>query len=207
MYVRNLRKPSANKNVYKFVSAKNGCTIMCESSLEYDCCYHLEYSEDVVSYCSQPKGYKYTFNGVSHSYTPDFYVVYRDGSTGFIEVKPLKMTFEPGFKEIFRCMQAEAHNLNTQLILVTDRQIRNGIYLENLKLVNRYSGCIENTCLVEKVWFMLNQYLSVCVKQLSQALNISVGDVLATVFRLISLGRAKTKLDIKIDESTLISVA
>ncbi len=38
MYVRNLRKPSANKNVYKFVSLKNGCTIMCEGSLEYDCC-------------------------------------------------------------------------------------------------------------------------------------------------------------------------
>ncbi|HHC7267570.1 TPA: TnsA endonuclease N-terminal domain-containing protein [Vibrio parahaemolyticus] len=207
MYVRNLRKPSANKNVYKFVSAKNGCTIMCESLLEYDCCYYLEYSDDVVSFCSQPMGYQYRFNGVLHSYTPDFFVEYRDGSTALIEVKPLKMAFEPGFREMFQCMQAEALNLKTQLILVTDRQICSGLYLENLKLLHRYSGCIENSRLAENVLRLLNQSIFVSVGQVSQALNISVGLALATIFRLISLGRAKTKLDIKIDEHSIISVA
>jgi hypothetical protein len=63
MYVRNLRKPSPNKNVYKFVSSKNRCSVMCESSLEYDCCYHLEYSDDVVRYESQPKGYRFSYQG------------------------------------------------------------------------------------------------------------------------------------------------
>lgn len=89
MYVRNIRKPSGNKNGYKFASTKNRCTIMCESSLEFDCCYHLEYSKDVVSYRSQPQGYQFPFNERNHPYTPDFFVQYKDGTSCFIEVKPL----------------------------------------------------------------------------------------------------------------------
>lgn len=36
MYIRNLRKLSPNKNVFKFASAKASETIMCESTLEFD---------------------------------------------------------------------------------------------------------------------------------------------------------------------------
>ncbi|QLE83954.1 hypothetical protein FLM48_01930 [Shewanella sp. Scap07] len=43
MYIRNLRKPSPNKNVFKFASAKVSETIMCESTLEFDACFHHEY--------------------------------------------------------------------------------------------------------------------------------------------------------------------
>ena len=36
MYIRNLRKPSPNKNVFKFASAKINNVIMCESTLEFN---------------------------------------------------------------------------------------------------------------------------------------------------------------------------
>lgn len=72
MYVRNLRKPSATKNVYKFASSKNRGVILCESSLERDCCYHLEYSKDVISFQSQPEGFYYSSGNKRCLYTPGF---------------------------------------------------------------------------------------------------------------------------------------
>ena len=41
MYIRNLRKPSPNKNVFKFASAKVSNVIMCESTLEFDACFQV----------------------------------------------------------------------------------------------------------------------------------------------------------------------
>ncbi|ELB2758294.1 Tn7 transposase TnsA N-terminal domain-containing protein [Vibrio alginolyticus] len=207
MYVRNLRKPSANKNVYKFVSSKNGCTVMCESSLEYDCCYYLEYSDDVVSYQSQPKGYSFSYQGKEHPYTPDFLVHKKDGTSYLIEVKPLSKTFQPEFQDKFRQNQFMANELGTSLLLVTDRQIRNEVHLNNLKLVHRYSGCIENSSHLERVWSAVNQSSSICIKVLSEILNLTIGEVFASVLRLIGLGKAKTKLDVLLDENSLISVA
>lgn len=207
MYVRNLRKPSANKNVYKFVSLKNGCTIMCEGSLEYDCCYYLEYSDDVVRYQSQPKGYRFPCRGKQHPYTPDFLVHKKDGTSYLLEVKPLSKTFSSEFQDMFHQKQIMASELGVPLLLVTDRQIRNDVHLNNLKLVHRYSGCIENSNHLESVWSAVSQSSSICIKALSEILNLTIGEVFASVLRLIGLGKAKTKLDVLLDENSLISVA
>ncbi|MDW2312502.1 Tn7 transposase TnsA N-terminal domain-containing protein [Vibrio sp. 1075] len=107
---------------------------MCESSLEYDCCYYLEYSDDVVSYQSQPKSYSFSYQGKEHPYTPDFLVHKKDGTSYLIEVKPLSKTFQPEFQDKFRQNQFMANELGTSLLLVTDRQIRNEVHLNNLKL-------------------------------------------------------------------------
>jgi hypothetical protein len=88
VYIRKLRKPSPNKNVYKFASAKQKAAILCESSLEKDCCYHFEYDPDVVSYESQPRGFYYKFEGKTLPYTPDFLTLYRDGTQEYVECKP-----------------------------------------------------------------------------------------------------------------------
>ena len=57
MYVRNLRKPSPVKNLFRFASTKSSELIMCESSLEFDACFHLEYNEDILTFQSQPEGF------------------------------------------------------------------------------------------------------------------------------------------------------
>jgi hypothetical protein len=63
MNIRNLRKPSPNKNVFKFASTKVSDAIMYESRLEFDACFHHEYNDEIESYGSQPEGLKYGFNG------------------------------------------------------------------------------------------------------------------------------------------------
>ncbi|WP_238131119.1 Tn7 transposase TnsA N-terminal domain-containing protein [Vibrio cincinnatiensis] len=111
MYVRNLRKPSATKNVYKFASSKNRSVILCESSLERDCCDHLEYSKDVVSFQSQPEGFYYSSGNKLCPYTPDFLVRNLDGSEYFLEVKPLNKTFPEDFKKAFASTRIAAQKL------------------------------------------------------------------------------------------------
>ncbi|WP_236009459.1 Tn7 transposase TnsA N-terminal domain-containing protein [Vibrio ulleungensis] len=126
MYIRNLRKPSANKNVFKFASHKIQSSTLCESSLEKDCCFHFEYDPEVVAYESQPQGFYYDFNGKTLPYTPDFLVHYKDGTRQFVENKPYKKTLSKEFKAKFKQMQIAAQQLGSQLILVTDKQIRTG---------------------------------------------------------------------------------
>lgn len=119
MYVRNLRKPSATKNVYKFASSKNRSVILCESSLERDCCYHLEYSKDVISFQSQPEGFYYSSGNKRCPYTPDFLVRNQDGSEYYLEVKPLAKTFSEDFKRSFALKRIAAQHQGKPLVLVT----------------------------------------------------------------------------------------
>jgi len=88
MYIRNLRKPSPSKNIYKFASRKNRSTIMCESGLEFDACFHLEFSPSIAAFESQPKGIEYLVDGKVRRYTPDFKIVKTTGEIEYIEVKP-----------------------------------------------------------------------------------------------------------------------
>jgi hypothetical protein len=88
MYIRNLRKPAPNKNVFKFASAKVGEAIMCESSLEFDACFHHEYNENVKCFRSQPEGFYYSFEGKKLPYTPDAIIYNNDGSVILHEYKP-----------------------------------------------------------------------------------------------------------------------
>ena len=111
MYIRNLRKPSPNKNIFKFASAKNQGSIMCEGSLERDCCYHFEYDPNVVSFESQPRGFFYDFDGKQLPYTPDFFVVYDDGCHSFVEIKSYSKTLSKEFKLKFQSRKRAAELL------------------------------------------------------------------------------------------------
>lgn len=141
MYNRNLRKPSPLKNVFKFASRKNRSTIMCESSLEFDACFHLEYSEKVVSFASQPTGIEYFDNAnKKRRYTPDFAVSYQDGTSNFIEVKPVKKLLSPDFQNEFSQKINAYSEIGQTLILVTENQIRSEPTLSNYKILHRYAS-------------------------------------------------------------------
>lgn len=61
MYRRQL-KHSRVKNIFKFVSAKMKQVMTVESYLEFDTCFHLEYSPQVTSFIAQPEGFRYRFD-------------------------------------------------------------------------------------------------------------------------------------------------
>jgi len=140
MYIRNLRKPSANKNIFKFASTKINDMIMCESSIEFDACFYHEYNDDIEHFESQPEGFHYYFEGCRRPYTPDSLIKYKDNILQYQEYKPLKKTLDQTFKAEFAEKQKASIALGIKLILVTDKQIRVNPILNNLKLLHRYSG-------------------------------------------------------------------
>lgn len=152
MYIRSLRKPSANKNIFKFASTKIHDTIMCESPIEFDACFHHEYNNDIESFESQPKGFFYEFNGGRRPYTPDALIKYVDKTLQYQEYKPFKVSQDQTFKAEFLEKQKASTALGIELILVTDKQIRVEPVLNNLKLLHRYSGiCQPNDTHIELV--------------------------------------------------------
>ncbi|MGF1761293.1 Tn7 transposase TnsA N-terminal domain-containing protein [Photobacterium sagamiensis] len=110
-----------------------------ESYLEFDTCFHLEYSSTITSYIAQPEGFIYRLAERELPYTPDFQIVENDG-TKWIEVKPFAKTQHPDFLQRFKAKQEKAQELGIPLILVTEKQIRVNPVLNNLKILHRYSG-------------------------------------------------------------------
>jgi hypothetical protein len=137
MYKRTLKK-STVKNIHKFASKKCDKMMVLESSLEYDACFHFEFSKKIVMYEPQPVGFHYELCDQIRSYTPDFLITLDNKEQIFYEVKPFCKTQSEKFKLEFRAKQTAAHNLGRELELITERKIRIKPLIDNLKLLHRY---------------------------------------------------------------------
>ncbi|MBU2071778.1 MAG: TnsA endonuclease N-terminal domain-containing protein [Gammaproteobacteria bacterium] len=195
MYIRSLRKPSPNKNVFKFASAKVSETIMCESSLEFDACFHHEYNENIKSFGSQPEGFYYHFGGKKLPYTPDAIIHFIDGTVKFHEYKPYSKTFDPIFRAKFLAKKEAAQSSGVDLILVTERQIRVNPILNNLKILHRYSGIYGlNSIQIELINF-IRKAGKICVNDIALRQSLSPGETKSYLYSLIHKGLVKTNLN------------
>lgn len=195
MYIRNLRKPSPNKNVFKFASAKVGDAIMCESTLEFDVCFHHEYNDEVERFGSQPEGFKYEFDGKTLPYTPDALILYKGGVEKYHEYKPYSKISSPLFRAKFIAKRAASLKLGRELILVTDRQIRLNPILNNLKLLHRYSGVYGVNDIQKKFLKCIQQSGAVKLHDISNQFNLPVGEARSFLYALIHKGFVKAHLD------------
>jgi len=193
MYRRNLRY-SRVKNLYKFASPKMNTVYTVESSLEFDTCFHLEYSPNIIQFEAQPLGYKYQFEGKVLPYTPDFKMIDGANIETFVEVKPLSKISESDFKARFKEKQTAALELGTSLVLITEQQIRVNPILSNLKLLHRYSGFQAFTPLQLKLLSLVRSTGILTVLQLCEQLYLSIRDLMASVIGLISHGVLHTDL-------------
>lgn len=187
MYRRHLDH-SRVKNLFKFVSPKTNTVFTVESSLEFDTCFHLEYSPSVKFYEAQPEGFYYEFAGRRCPYTPDFRVVDQRGSVSFLEVKPSGKVTDPDFLQRFPLKQQRAIELFSPLKLVTEKQIRVDPILGNLKLLHRYSGFQSFTPLHMQLLGLVQKFGCVSLSQLSGSTDAPPEDVLASALSLIARG-------------------
>ncbi len=186
MYRRKL-KHSRVKNLFKFVSAKMNQAMTVESYLEFDTCFHLEYSSSITSFAAQPEGFIYRFDGKDCPYTPDFQIV-ENGSVKWIEVKPLARTLRPDFLQRFKVKQEKALALGVPLILVTEKQIRVNPVLNNLKILHRYSGFQSLTDLHIRLLSLVKTLGKVRVSDAASRLGIDQGMMVKSAFSLVSSG-------------------
>jgi len=193
MYRRNIKHSSVN-NIFKFASQKMKTVFTVESFLEFDTCFHFEYSPDVISFEAQPLTFKYQFDDKVRRYTPDFLVTDKKYGERFIEVKPSNRTINEEFRLEFSLKQKQSLILGKPLILVTEKQIRINPILNNLKLLHRYSGFQSLKPLQYKLLEIIKSFGMVRIVQLIQSESVTEGEVLASILGLISHGFIDTDL-------------
>ena len=194
MYIRNLRKPSPNKNVFKFASAKVGEAIMCESTLEFDACFHHEYNEKIKHFGSQPEGFHYNFKGKTLPYTPDAVIHYNDGSVIMHEYKPYRKTIDPDFRAKFFAKKEAAKSLGTDLLLITEKQIRVYPLLDNLKILHRYSGIQGLNKTQNDLLGIIKNTGRMSVSELAKYGSLKIGEARSQLYSLINRGLLKADL-------------
>ena len=195
MYIRNLRKPSPNKNVFKFASTKVSNVIMCESTLEFDACFHHEYNDEIESYGSQPEGFKYEFMGKSLPYTPDALISYTNKTQKYHEYKPYSKIASPLFRAKFAARRDASLKMGIDLVLVTDRQIRVDPILNNLKLLHRYSGVYGVSGIQNELLSFIHKSGAIKLNDISSQLGLPIGEARSFLYALIHKGLLKADLE------------
>ncbi|MEI8612161.1 Tn7 transposase TnsA N-terminal domain-containing protein [Enterovibrio sp. Hal110] len=195
MYPHTINKPHAKNHNFKFISVKCNDIIPCESPIEFDACYHLEYHPDVQSFESQPFCFEYQLEDGVHSYTPDFLVTMKNGKKSLQEIKRSRFGLTPEYLHTFEAMQKGSEAIGFPLHLVTERQIRKGFILDNLKLIHRYAGS-KHVCDFKKsvIEVIQNQGLSTSGK-LASVFGKSIGFMNRELLELMSLGLVKAHLE------------
>uniref|UniRef100_A0A486XP42 TnsA endonuclease N-terminal domain-containing protein n=1 Tax=Rheinheimera sp. BAL341 TaxID=1708203 RepID=A0A486XP42_9GAMM len=167
---------------------------MCESSLEFDACFHHEYNENIKSFGSQPEGFYYHFEGKKLPYTPDAIIHFIDGSVKFHEYKPYSKTFDPIFKAKFVAKKEAAQSSGVDLILVTERQIRVNPILNNLKILHRYSGIYGLNSIQIELLNLIRKTGKIRVNDVALKQSLSLGETKSYLYSLIHRGLVKTNL-------------
>jgi len=193
MYRRHLQH-SRVKNLFKFASARMNTVFTVESSLEFDTCFHLEFSPLVKTFETQPEGFYYFFEGQKFSYTPDFRVIDCNSRPYFLEVKPSKRCADSDFLLRFPAKQQAAFELECPLRLVTEKQIGINPVLGNLKLLYRYSDFQSITPLRMQLLELVKKEGRVSLSHLCFLTGASPGEVTATALYLIARGLIKSNL-------------
>jgi putative transposase len=187
MYRRKLGH-SRVKNIFKFVSTKMNIVFKVESALEFDTCFHLEYSPDILSFEAQPSGFFYEFDGKSCPYTPDFKINHRIHGVRFLEIKPFVKSNRVEFIERFKVKRSQAEINNIPLILVTEHQIRKNQTLINYKLLQRYANNQTLSDIQINLLTELKRVKKASVQYLMDFLHLSREDILITTLNIASKG-------------------
>ncbi|MDD1830201.1 TnsA endonuclease N-terminal domain-containing protein, partial [Photobacterium sp. ZSDE20] len=164
-----------------------------ESYLEFDTCFHLEYSPSITSFIAQPEGFTYRFEDRELPYTPDFQVI-ENKNLKWIEVKPSRKTQNLEFLDRFRAKQAKAQKIGVPLLLVTEKQIRVNPVLNNLKILHRYSGFQGCTDIHIKLLSLVKLNGKISIFDAASYLNIDLGLMIKVAFSLVSQGVLHTNL-------------
>lgn len=167
---------------------------MCESTLEFDACFHHEYNDSIESFGSQPEGFKYEFMGKSLPYTPDALISYTNKTQKYHEYKPYSKIACPLFRAKFAARRAASLKMGVDLVLVTDRQIRVNPILNNLKLLHRYSGVYGIGSTQNELFNFIQKSGAIKLNDISCQLGLPIGEARSFLYGLMHKGLIKANL-------------
>ena len=122
----------------RFPSIKMGRMIAFESLIERDLVYLLDYDADVEWFEEQPLTITYQYEDKLRHYTPDFRLIER-GQNILVECKPAIFVETDENQRKFTVAEEWCREQQWTFRIVTDRDVRSGFLLENIKLLTRYA--------------------------------------------------------------------
>jgi hypothetical protein len=138
----------------KFPSIKMGRMIAFESLLERDFIYLLDYDPAVEWFEEQPLTIEYAFDDKVLHYTPDFHLI--EGKRDvLIECKPDQFVDTEENRPKFAAARAWGAQHGWEFRLVTDRRVRAGFRLQNVKLLTRYARQVVGPVMRGRIFALL----------------------------------------------------
>jgi len=183
---RQIPRNSTEKNISRFVSLKTNSIQTTESLLEFDACFHFEFSSEILTFQAQPITYHYQLNNKTRRYTPDFLCNFDNGDTIFFEVKPKVKTLSDEFKERFQAQKEAALEMGAGLELITDEQIRIYPLLDNLKIIHRYACFDKLDDLQRSILSLFQNYAEYRVSNLLRHTKVHSTIFLPALYDLIA---------------------
>lgn len=184
------------KHIHKFSSLKMEAVYTVKSALDFDTCFHLEYSPDVTSYVPYPEEFQYVFRDQQYVYIPTFIVLNNTNDSHYVEVSNTSKVKQSVFKDKFELIKSEVSRGGSSLILVTERQIRAQPILANLKLIHRYCDATLSENLQGRILGMVATVKVMPVSELIYRTEEPEGLVCATVLSLVASQKLSTNLDV-----------
>jgi hypothetical protein len=135
-----VRRPSnrGGNTIGWFASFKMQKSVAYESLLECDYLWLLDFAEDVVGFEEQPLTIPYVYAGKSHRYTPDFRVRQANQDV-LVECKPQALVETDDNRRKFAAAHAWCAAQGYQFQVLTEREIRAGFRLENVKFLAQFA--------------------------------------------------------------------
>lgn len=204
---RQIPRNSTEKNISRFVSLKTNSIQTTESILEFDACFHFEFSHEILAFKAQPLTYHYQLNDKTRRYTPDFRCDFDNGDTILFEVKPKIKTLSDEFKEKFHAQRKAAIEMGSDLELITDEDIRIYPLLDNLKIIHRYACLDELDDLQRSILNLFQNYAEYRVSQLLKRSKVHSTIFLPALYDLIAKQLLTINLHNPINEDMIVSAA
>lgn len=184
--IRQITNKGTKKCIGQFPSLKVQRNVWYESTIERDYIYLLEFDRDVIRYKEQPFRLKYTYEGKSRTYVPDFFVQRRN-KFQIVENKPEGKANTPVNKLRYTLLKSIFREQDYEFIVVTDLQIRTEPLLENVKIFWRYARTRIHPLHQIRCQEYLSERHEVSIQELADSLSPQ-GVTLQIVYALLHWG-------------------
>lgn len=201
---RTVITPSGGIMRGKFPSRKNGRMVHHEGMLELAAVYLFEASPVIDSYREQPARITYPDGDRVRKYTPDFELILKDGSTVWVEVKPLSSQAHDDVKHKLKQVALHMKRSGITYVVLDDLVLRQEPRLSNVKLIWHMAPAHRQT--FERARAVLAKHASRFPISVSHATELLAPDGM-DVYSLLLIGLIACDLDEPINAATALNLS
>ncbi|MDM8520288.1 TnsA endonuclease N-terminal domain-containing protein [Anaerolineales bacterium HSG6] len=206
MTARQVSNRSGRNMIGRFPSLKLERMVSYESLIEQDYIYLLEYLPQIESYQEQPVTIHYKVGRKSYRYTPDFQVV-EAGQPRLVECKPAERVNTPQNQRKFLAAQQWCQSRNWRFQVVTEKAIRAGHLLKNVKDLWRHAHHPVSPIVEGQIYAALHRYRRpLPIAMLAQAVDeADTSAIVRTILTLLFRHNLYVSMESRLSAQSVVS--